>query len=66
MIKRMKKWWKKQKDITKKTAGLAEKEASTRRKYEVAMSILEKRKIDIPVETERRKRNEFDLDLKPV
>ena len=61
MIKRIKKWWKTQKDITRKVAGLAEKEAAMERKYEVAMSILNKRKIDLPVAIERRKKKDFEL-----
>lgn len=64
MLKRVKKWFKDQDNITRKTAGLAEKEASTKRKYDVAMSILDQRKIDVAVEVERRKKNAFDLDLK--
>lgn len=63
MIKAIKKWFNKQNNITKKTAGIKEKEEGTRRKYEAAMSILEKRKMDIPVNIDRRKKNEYDLDL---
>lgn len=64
MIKRIRTWWDKQKDLTKKTAGLAEKEASTQRKYDVAMSILNRREKDVPVKINRRKKDEFNLDLK--
>lgn len=61
MIKKIKTWWNNQKEITKKSAGIKEKEEGTRRKYEAAMSILNKRKENIHVDIERRK-----LDLKPV
>jgi hypothetical protein len=44
-----------------KTRGLAEKEAATQRKLEVAMKILDRRHEDIPVDVERR---EDDPDKK--
>lgn len=56
MIKRIKRWFKDQNAITRKTGGLAEKEAATQRKWEVAMAILNRREKDVPVEFERRKR----------
>lgn len=55
MIKRVKKWFQDQNNITRKTAGLAEKEASMKRKLEVAMAILNRRERDVPVEFERRR-----------
>jgi hypothetical protein len=49
------KWITKQKNMIKRTAGIEEKAASTRRKIEVAMSILnERRKRNIEVPIDRR------------
>jgi len=58
------KWLKDQNNIARKTAGMEEKLAATKRKMEVALSILdrremerrveERRQVDIPVEFERR------------
>ena len=57
MIKRIKKWWKEDREITRKTGGLAEKQESMKRKLDVAMSILteERRERNIPVEVDRRR-----------
>lgn len=47
------KWLKKQKNIIQKTAGLEEKAASTQKKRDIAMSILNerrKRSIEVPIE----------------
>jgi len=54
------KWFKKQRDITKKVAGLYEKTAATKKKIEVAMSILNKREKNIPISFERRIKDEFE------
>ena len=61
MFNQAKKWWKKQEAIVRKTGGLAEKEASIQRKLDVAMSILNRRKEDVPVSFERRKENRLRL-----
>ncbi len=58
------KWWREDRARTKKVAGLAEKEESTKRKIEVAMSILDQRKISLPVEIDRRKRDDMNGFLK--
>lgn len=51
----MLKWLQTKKNIAQKTAGLQEKAEATRRKVEVAMSILnERRKRSIDVEVDRR------------
>ena len=50
-------WLKKQRDITRKTAGLAEKEKSTQRKIDVASKILDRRESNREVETDRRVEN---------
>lgn len=56
----LRKWWKKSQDNAKRIGGLAEKEAAIKRKLELAMSILgERRKMDVPVQIERRR---IDLD----
>ncbi len=55
MIKGMKKWLDKQRNVIQKKAGLAEKEASIQRKLDVAMAILQdNRKEDLPVKHDRR------------
>lgn len=53
----MMKWWKdfKKKDMARRTPGLAEKEAAMKRKLDVAMSILDRRKEALPVDIDRRK-----------
>lgn len=56
MIKQIRNWIRKHEAITRKTAGLSEKDAAVQRKWEVAISILDERKEDIPVEIDRRKR----------
>lgn len=56
MIKRVRKWFQDQNNITRKTAGLAEKEVSVQMKFDTAMSILNnRREKDVPVEYERRR-----------
>lgn len=47
----------------RKTAGLEEKMAATQRKMQVAFSILERRKSNIPVALDRRKRESFQTSL---
>lgn len=52
-------WFRRQRNITKKVAGLAEKAESTKIKLQVAMNILEKRKEDRRVDVDRRRKNEY-------
>lgn len=59
-------WMTKKNRMEKKNPGLIEKEAATQRKFDVAMSILDKRKECIPVENDRRKNDDFHGYLKPV
>ena len=54
MMRWIKKHWQNQKSISCKTKGLAEKEEATRRKIEVAMSILNRRVKEESFEIERR------------
>lgn len=55
IIENIKKWIIKQGNISRKTGGLAEKEQSVKRKTQVAMAILDRRKESITVSIERRK-----------
>lgn len=62
MIRRMRKWFKDQNNITRKTAGLEEKAASVQRKFDVALSILNRREKEIEVPFERRKIHPENLE----
>lgn len=50
----LKKWFQKQNNTMRKTAGLEEKRQATSRKMQVAMTILDRRKEQAPIRQERR------------
>lgn len=51
----IKQWFENKKNIVRKTAGLEEKQEATQRKMQVAMRILDRRVVEIPVQEERRR-----------
>jgi len=51
----VKEWFERKQNIVRKTAGLEEKNEATQRKMQVAMRILDRREVEIPVEVERRR-----------
>lgn len=67
-MRSLKAWFKNRsdKDMMRRNPGLAEKEAATQKKLDVAMRILNRRKEELPVETERRHEDDYKGFLKPA
>jgi len=51
----VKEWFERKQNIVRKTAGLEEKSEATQRKMQVAMRILDRREVEVPVQVERRR-----------
>lgn len=62
-----KEWWKRHQVNAKRMGGMAEKEAATQKKLEIALKILQDQRVKtVPVEVERRHPVPIDLNPKTV